>query len=94
MVSVDALIMIFGIIYGYAHPGKEDRGHMLKKGLKYGFIIGAIFAVMGLFTGNISVALVGGFVGIIGFIIMALIISIEFVIGTFIGDFLEEKIKK
>ncbi len=94
MVSVDVLIIIVGIIYGYAHPGKEDRVHILKKGLRYGFIIGAIFGFIGLFTGNISVALASGFVGIIGFIIVALIISIEFVIGTFIGDFLEEKIKK
>ncbi len=94
MVSVDALIIIVGIIYGYAHPGKEDRMHILKKGLRYGFILGVVFGVIGLFTRNISVALAAGFVGIIGFVIMALIISVEFVIGTFIGDFLEEKIKK
>ncbi|MEE8358137.1 MAG: hypothetical protein V3R82_01855 [Candidatus Hydrothermarchaeales archaeon] len=94
MVSVDVLIIIVGIIYGYVHPGKEDRMHILKKGLRYGFIIGVIFGFIGLFTGSVSVALASGFVGIIGFVIVALIISLEFVIGTFVGDFLEEKIKK
>ncbi len=94
MVSVDVLIIIVGIIYGYAHPGKEDRVHILKKGLRYGFIIGAIFGFIGLFTTNISVALARGFSGILLFLLIAFMISIEFVIGTFIGDFLEEKIKK
>ncbi len=91
---LDVLIIIVGIIYGYAHTGKEDRVHILKKGLRYGFIIGAIFGFIGLFTGNILVALARGFSGIFLFLLIAFIISIEFVIGTFIGDFLEEKIKK
>ncbi len=94
MVSVDVLIIIAGIIYGYVHPGKEDRVHILKKGLRYGFIIGVIIGFIGLFTDNISVALARGFSGIFLFLIFAFMISIEFVIGTFIGDFLEEKIKK
>ncbi len=92
--ALDLLIIIAGIIYGYVHPGKEDRLHIIKKSLKYGLVIGAVFGVLGLFTGNILVALARGIGGTIGLIIMALIISIYFVIGTLVGDFLEEKFKK
>jgi hypothetical protein len=94
MVSIDVLIVLAGVVYGYVRPGKEDRMHILKKGLKIGVIIGAAVGLFGLLTGNILVALAAGFSGILVFALVALIISIEFVIGTFIGDFLEEKLKK
>ena len=94
MSLIDIIIIVAGAIYGYRNPGKEDRVHILKKGLRIGVIAGVLVGFIGLFTRSISVALATGFVGIIGFAIVALVISIEFVIGTFIGDFLEERNKK
>ena len=94
VVSIDLLIIVIGAIYGYSRPGKEDRMNIIKKGLRYGVILGLVFALIGLVSGGVGVALVMGTAGTIGFVIMALIISIEFVIGTLIGDFLEEKLKK
>jgi hypothetical protein len=94
MVDIGLLIIVVGIIYGYSNPGKEDKMNILKKGLKYGLILGVITAIFGLLTGGVLVAFAAGFVGIIGFVVVAFVISVEFIIGTFIGDYLEEKLKK
>ncbi len=93
MVSLDALIVLVGVIYGFTHPGKEDKINILKKGLKYGFFIGILIGIIGLFSGNVFVAFAAGTVGIIGVVIVAFIISVEFIIGTFIGDLLEGILK-
>jgi len=80
MVSIDLLIIVIGAYYGYSRPGKEDRMNIIKKGLRYGVIIGLVFALLGLLTGGIGVAVGMATVGVIGFVIMALVISIEFII--------------
>lgn len=94
MAFLDIVIIVIGIVYGYRNPGKEDRIHILKKGLRIGLIAGAILAIIGFLVGRSLVALAAGMAGIIGIVIVALVITVEFIIGTFIGDFLEEKFKK
>ncbi len=94
MVDIGLLIIVVGIIYGYYNPGKEDKLSILKKGVKYGLILGVLTAIIGLLTGGVLVAFAAGFIGILGFVVIAFVISVEFIIGTFIGDYLEEKFKK
>jgi hypothetical protein len=94
MVSLDLLIVIAGIIYGYSREGKEDRWHMIKKGLKIGIVLGVAFGVLGLFLGGIMAGLAAGVVGIIALPLVAFVIALEFVIGTFLGDLLEHAFKK
>ncbi len=92
MVALDLLIIIVGIIYGYSNPGKEDRTNILKKGLKYGLILGAALGLISMLVGS------GGILPLvttpIAFLMIGLIVSVLFSIGTFIGDFLETKFKK
>ena len=39
--SLDILVAFaFGIVYGFRHPGKEDRASLLKNGTKWGLVIG------------------------------------------------------
>lgn len=88
--ALDLLAFIAGIIYGYVNPGKEAKGKILKKGLKIGVLIGIVFAVLNLFVGGFmtfGATLIGSIIGI-GFL------TLMFVAGTIIGDWLEEKIKK
>lgn len=94
MVSLDALIILTGIVYGYVHPGKEDKMKILKNGLRWGLIIGVIIGIIGLMAGGIIAGLAAGAIGIPAFIIIALRVSIVFIIGTFVGDFLEGVLKK
>ena len=87
--TLEILIIIIGIIYGYMKPGKEDRSALLKKGVVIGIILGAIMVLLGLFGGR-EILLLGGLVGMVVFI-EVIILAVLFVIGTYIGDMLEHK---
>lgn len=94
MAFLDTVIIAAGIYYGYSNHGKEDRIHILKKGLRIGLIAGVILAVIRVIFGGGFSAMAVGMFGIIGIVIVALVITLEFILGTYIGDFLEEKFKK
>lgn len=88
--ALDVLAFIAGMIYGYVNPGKESKGKMLRKGLRIGVLIGIVFAVLSMFIGGFlafGATLLGTIIGI-GFL------TVIFVAGTIIGDWLEEKVKK
>lgn len=87
---VDLLAFIAGVGYGYTNPGKEDRGNLLKKGLRIGVGVGIVFGVLNMFIGGVmsfGATLIGSILGI-GFL------TVMFIVGTMIGDWLEHKIKK
>ena len=88
--SLDLLVFIVGVVYGYISPGKEDKVRLLKNGLKIGVIAGVLFGLLGLFMGGVL------FFGatLIGFIIVIAIYTVIFIAGTIVGDFLESRIKK
>jgi hypothetical protein len=87
--TLEILIIIIGIIYGYMKPGKEDRSALLKKGVVIGIILGAIMVVLGLIGGR-GILLLGSLVGALVFI-EVIILAVLFIIGTYIGDMLERK---
>jgi len=87
--TLEILIIIIGIIYGYMKPGKEDRSTLLKKGVVIGIILGAIMVVFGLIAGR-GILLLGGLVGAAVFI-EVIILTVLFIIGSYIGDMLERK---
>jgi len=87
--TLEILIIIIGIIYGYMKPGKEDRSALLKKGVVIGIILGAIMVVLGLIGGR-GILLLGTFVGALVFI-EVIILAVLFIVGTYIGDMLERK---
>ena len=96
------IIVVLGIFYGFSNKGTEDYVHILVKGLKIGFFIGIIFGILVFvasgFIGGIVVGFIGGllagFSGVILFTILAVIITIEFIIGVLIGDVLEKIIRR
>ena len=87
--TLEILIIIIGIIYGYMKPGKEDRSTLLKKGVIIGIILGAIMVVLGLIGGR-WILLLGTLAGIAVFI-EVIILAVLFIIGTYIGDMVERK---
>ena len=87
--TLEILIIIFGIVYAYLKPGKEDRPTLLKKGVVIGIILGAIMVVLGLIGGR-WILLLGTLAGAVVFI-EVIILAVLFIIGTYIGDMLERK---
>jgi hypothetical protein len=92
MVLFEILIIVIGILYGYLNPGKEDRMALFKKGLLIGVILALVLVGLGGLLGRGFLLLLGGVVGIVVFI-EVLILTVLFILGTFIGDWLEEKSK-
>lgn len=86
----DLLAFVGGIIYGYINPGKEEKGKLLKKGLRIGVGVGIVFAVINMFVGSP----LGFGATIIGSIIWIGFLTLIFIVGTILGDWFEHKIKK
>ena len=91
MVPDITVSFVFGVLYGYRRPGKEDRAGLMKSGAKWGLVIGLGFGLLDYFTAYSMPRLVGL---TFGWIIGIIILTIAFVLGTVIGDFLEVKFKK
>lgn len=89
MVLLEVTTIAAGAVYGYLKPGKEDRMDLLKKGVLIGVILGLILTGLGVLV-DIKFLLVSSVVGIVVFA-EVMILAILFIIGTFIGDWLEEK---
>lgn len=78
------IVFILGIAFGYMRKGKEDKWGLLKWGIIIGIILAIVFWVIGFFFGGL-----GGF-GFWAFIIYLIV----FIIGVYIGDVIEAKMKK
>ena len=86
----DLLAFAAGAAYGYINPGKEEKGKLLRKGLRTGAIVGIVLGVLNLVLGGslgFGATLIGSIIGI-GFL------TLLFILGTMIGDWFEHKIKK
>ena len=92
MALLEIVTIVIGAIYGYLKPGKEDRKALFKKGLIIGIILALIFVGLGILFTDTKLLLYSGVVGAVMFI-EVIILAVLFIIGTFIGDWLEEKTK-
>ena len=84
MALLETLTFVIGIIYGYVSPGRENRGALLRKGLIIGIVLAIILVVLGLFVGGTIMTLSG-----VAVFIEVVILTVLFIIGTWIGDWLE-----
>lgn len=91
MVLLEILTISIGAVYGYLKPGKEDRMALLKKGAIIGLILALVFVGLGILAGG-EFLLLGSKAGALVFL-EVLILAALFILGTFIGDWLEEKSK-
>jgi hypothetical protein len=93
-VWLELLNLILGIAFGFFHRGKEDFNGILRNSAIIGIVLGIVFviAAMYLLPGGITSDV--GFLGVFGIFITILIFVIIFIVGAFIGDWLEGVIKK
>ncbi len=89
MVVFEILTFILGIIYGYTGAGKEDLGMLLRNGLLIGIVLGIILVVVGLFVSP-GLLILGAYTAYaVWLFIEVVILTVLFIIGTWIGDWLE-----
>ncbi|MFA4861479.1 hypothetical protein [Methanoregula sp.] len=91
---LELLTLIIGIAFGFFHHGKEDYKGLLKNSVIAGIVMSIIFVLvsMFLFPGGLSISL--GILGMFGLFIIIVIFVILFIVGAFIGDWLERVLKK
>jgi Na+-driven multidrug efflux pump len=89
MVVFEILTFILGIIYGYTGPGKENLGVLLRNGLLIGLGLGIIFVVVGLLVSPSLLVLGAWTVTATMEFLEVVILTVLFIIGTWIGDWLE-----
>jgi predicted membrane protein len=82
------IVLIIGIVYGYMTPGRQDKMALFKKGVLIGIVLAVLFALVGYVTNTDPLG--GGLgTGVIGVLISIVFLSIAFVIGAWIGDWIE-----
>jgi len=91
---LELLNFIIGIAFGFFHHGKEDLMGILKNSAIIGIVLGIIFVLVSVFLvpGDISIGI--GFLGVFGIFIEIMIFVIIFIVGAFIGDWIESILKK
>ena len=85
----ELLILVIGIAFGYLRKGKEDFWGLLKTGAIIGIVLAVIFGLIAFFFAPGDLGLGLGLVGGIGFFIGIILYVIIFLVGAFIGDWLE-----
>lgn len=87
MALLETLAFVLGIIYGYVSPGKENRSTLLWKGLIGGILLAIILVGVGLFVGGTTITIMT--LSGVAVFIEVLLLTILFIIGTWIGDWIE-----
>ncbi len=75
---------MFGGLYGYLSPGSQAKGRMLVNGLFIGLVLAIIIGLIGLTAGAPALGVAGW-----GLFFDVMILTLLFVLGTWIGDLLE-----
>lgn len=88
---LDVISFLAGIAYGYLKHGKEEKKALLKKGALIGVALGAVLSLANLLTGG-GVLLAAATAA--GVVIAIVYLVAMFVVGVWIGDWLEAKLKK
>lgn len=82
------LVLVVGIVYGYMKKGKQDKSDIFKAGLLWGLILAVVFAGIGYLTDTNAI---GFGADIVGYVISFVIMTLIFILGVFIGDWLEHR---
>jgi len=91
---LELLNFIIGIAFGFFHHGKEDLMGILRNSAIIGIVLGIIFVLVSGFLIPEGISIGVGFLGVFGFFIEILLFVIIFIVGAFIGDWLEGVLKK
>lgn len=88
------LALLFGIVYGYITPGRQNKMELFKMAVVFGLVLGVVFALLAMFLSMDALGFGLGALGLVAILITAIVVAVFFVVGAWIGDFLEEKIPR
>ena len=80
------LIFLVGILYGWMTPGHQDKGRLLWNGFLIGIVIALVMALLG---AALDAQPLPFGAGIVGVVLTVLLLTMVFVAGTWLGDFVE-----
>lgn len=73
---------MIGILYGALKAGRQDKSQLFKQGLVIGIVLALVLVLIGFLTGAPAL----GFGGALGIVVAAIVLSLLFVVGVWIGD--------
>ena len=76
------LTLAIGILYGALKRGRQDKSSLFMQGLVIGIVLAIVLVVIGVLTGVPAL----GFGGAVGIIVGAIVLSLLFVLGVWLGD--------
>jgi cation transporter-like permease len=76
------LTFVIGILYGALKRGRQDKSSLFMQGLVIGIVLALVLVVIGVLTGAPAL----GFGGAVGIIVAAVVLSVLFIVGVWIGD--------
>ncbi|MBI2076922.1 MAG: hypothetical protein HYT80_00925 [Euryarchaeota archaeon] len=80
------LITFFvGALYGWLSPGRQSKSRLFVNGIVIGLILAAVFAILGYLTEVPPIGLAGMF----GIVVSVVVLTLLFILGTWIGDLIE-----
>jgi hypothetical protein len=82
------LVLALGVLYGYFTPGRQDKARLFRVGILWGLGIAIVLAVVGALAHASPLGIEMGFVGAL---LSALILTLLFVLGVWIGDLIEAR---
>ena len=74
--------LVVGVLYGAFKPGRQDKSHLFRQGLMIGLVLAIILAVLGALSGSPAL----GVAGAVGIILAAIVMTLLFVLGVWLGD--------
>ena len=76
------LVFLVGLAYGAFKRGRQDKSSLFMQGLVIGIVLAIVLVVIGVLTGAAAL----GMTGAVGIIVTAIILSLLFVLGVWVGD--------
>ena len=76
------LTFVIGLLYGALKRGRQDKSALFMQGLVIGIVLAIVLIVIGVLTNAPAL----GFGGALGIIVAAVVLSLLFVLGVWIGD--------
>lgn len=79
------IAFLFGLLYGWISPGRQNKSRLLWNGLWIGLLIAVVLLVIGFATGEPAL----GFGGGVAMFVSVVILTLLFILGAWIGDLIE-----
>lgn len=86
------IVLLVGLAYGYFSPGRTQKWDLVKRAVLWAIVVGVVLAVIGwlLGAGALGLGLLG--LGFVGIVVTIAILAIVFVLGAWIGDWIERRV--